>query len=219
MKDIYIDMKKKNINKMNKELLMKEISELGSDNLDVFGGKYEGGIHLQQRLDEISDLIIYLIDKIDEVNFLEIGSASGGNVFVFNKYFNIKNIVIIDDNNHPKHKFRKNILKDIEYKEFIGDSKSDESINFIKNLDMEFDILFIDGDHSYNGVKLDTMNYLYYVKENGYVIFHDTITKACPGIKQWVSELKEGFFDELEYKETFYDTLGISVFQKIIRSR
>lgn len=202
---------------MLRDELKKEILSLGSDNIGVFGGEYEGGINLQQRIDEIVPLIIFLERKVKNADFLEIGSASGGNTFVFNKYLDIKSTTIIDDNNHPKHNLRKDILKDIEYDEFVGNSQSDEAIEFIKNKDMLFDIIFIDGDHSYDGVRLDTLNYVEFLKPGGFVIFHDTVTMNCRGIVQWMKELTDNkVIPDLEYKKTFYDVLGITVYQKKI---
>jgi hypothetical protein len=43
-----------------------------------------------------------------------------------------------------------------------------------------FDIVFVDGNHSRNGVILDTFNYEPLVAERGFMIFHDTNPK-CQG--------------------------------------
>ena len=37
--------------------LIKEIEDMGSDNVTVFGGKFEGGINLQQIPDEIAPAV------------------------------------------------------------------------------------------------------------------------------------------------------------------
>ena len=60
--------------------------------------------------------------------------------------------------------------------------------NFIKGKSEEcfhmfpgkFDIVFVDGNHSRNGVILDTFNYEPLVANNGFMIFHDTNPK-CQG--------------------------------------
>jgi len=202
---------------MNREELKKEILDLGSDNLSVFGGTYEGGINLQQRIDEIVDLLMFLEDKTENVDFLEIGAASGGNTYVFNKYLDINSTCIVDDNNYPKHGLISEILQDVEYDEFIGNSQSVEAIQYVKDKGMLFDIIFIDGDHSYGGVKLDTINYIEFLKPGGFVIFHDTVTMNCAGVVQWVKELTDGYYDNLEYIDTYYTNLGITFFKKIIK--
>ena len=53
-------------------------------------------------------------------------------------------------------------------------------------LDNKMDILFIDGDHTYDGVKNDFERYHKYVKTNGYIIFDDY---HHPIIKEYVDEL------------------------------
>ena len=89
-----------------------DIEKLGSDNLQVFGGTFEGGIHLQQIPDEIAPCLNDI--ETDVKNILEIGSAAGGMAWLFNHVFNPDNIVIIDDNQHHKHILRKVILKDLK---------------------------------------------------------------------------------------------------------
>lgn len=51
------------------------------------------------------------------------------------------------------------------------------------------DFLWIDGDHSYEGVKKDIEDWLPLVKENGYIAFHDY--RDAPGVKKAVDELSE----------------------------
>ena len=56
------------------------------------------------------------------------------------------------------------------------------------------DILFIDGDHTYDGVKNDFERYNKYVKKNGYVIFDDY---HHPIIQKYVDELLQ---KDIRYK-------------------
>ena len=167
-----------------------EIESFGSDSLEVVGGKWEGGINLQQIPDEISPCIFDLL-KLRETtlieNFLEIGAAAGGNAFIFNYFFSFEIMVLIDNNRHKKHIHRESILSKVPHYEFIGDSHSKEADKFVENLGYRFDILFIDGDHSYEGVKKDTEMYLEFCSPNGFVIYHDTV--ACPGIKKYTEEI------------------------------
>jgi hypothetical protein len=57
----------------------------------------------------------------------------------------------------------------------MEDSHSDEAVSWIENklFDRELDMLFIDGDHSYDGVRNDWEMYSPYVRKGGLVIFHD----------------------------------------------
>jgi len=48
------------------------------------------------------------------------------------------------------------------------------------------DILIIDGDHSYEGVNADFMNYLPVVKQGGYIVFDDYDAPEWPDIKEFI---------------------------------
>ena len=201
------------------------ILDLGVDHIPTFGGKYEGGIHLQQVADEIAPCIYDLLNVNKKFyNFLEIGSAAGGNTYLFNHFFNFENITIIDDNRHKKHALRQEILKDIPHSEFIGDSHSKQAVDFLENLQCNYDIIFIDGDHTYGGVLSDYIMCKHFLNYKGFVIFHDTY--FCNGVKEYVDTMKRGaamFRDESieklpvklfgEYISKGEQKLGITVFQ------
>lgn len=64
----------------------------------------------------------------------------------------------------------------------------------------EINLLVIDGDHSYEGVKADFENYFPLVVEGGYVIFDDYNAKEWPGVQK--------FIDEDLSKHTDFEYLG-----------
>jgi FkbM family methyltransferase len=49
-----------------------------------------------------------------------------------------------------------------------------------------YDLLVIDGDHTYEGVKHDTDTYLRMVRPGGYVLFDDYSPELWPGVKEFV---------------------------------
>jgi hypothetical protein len=51
------------------------------------------------------------------------------------------------------------------------------------------DILFIDGDHSYSGVKTDYEMYKDVVKPGGIIVFHDSV--GLPSVKRFTDELEK----------------------------
>ena len=57
---------------------------------------------------------------------------------------------------------------------FIKDTSENAYYNFFITQDIKIDILFIDGDHSYEGVKKDFELYSTILSENGVIIIHDT---------------------------------------------
>lgn len=103
-----------------------------------------------------------------------------------------KNVVIIRDNSKSEE-----CLEKLE-KELQGES---------------LDFIFIDGDHTYDGVKSDFINYKKYLKDGGYIAFHDidypssTISLGCEVYKFW-NELKEEY-DFIEFKQGSFGGIGL----------
>ena len=60
------------------------------------------------------------------------------------------------------------------YPRFIKDTSENAYYNYFVLQDIKIDLLFIDGDHSYEGVKLDFELYSKLLSPNGIVILHDT---------------------------------------------
>lgn len=88
----------------------------------------------------------------------------------------------------------------------------------IKGWDKKIDLIFIDGDHSYEGVKNDWELFLPHLKEFGMVVFHDTIwdlrpdpkwSRADMGVPRFVEELRAGGYPVLTIDQDF----GVSLVQ------
>ena len=86
--------------------------------------------------------------------------------------------------------------------------------------DRPIDMLFIDGDHSYEGVKKDWSLFTPHVTEFGVVVFHDTIwdlkpdprwSRADMGVPRFVEELRQSGFPVV----TFNQCCGLSVVQPV----
>lgn len=60
------------------------------------------------------------------------------------------------------------------YPRFIKDTSDNAFYNFFIRQDIKIDLLFIDGDHSYEGVKKDFDLYSTILNDNGIIIIHDT---------------------------------------------
>ncbi len=85
----------------------------------------------------------------------------------------------------------------------------------------KIDILFIDGDHSYEGVKRDWELFVPFVKPYGLVIFHDTIWDLRPnetgdrpeiGVPRFVDDLRKAGYPVLTMEKDF----GVSIVQPTI---
>jgi cephalosporin hydroxylase len=192
------------------------ILNAGSDNISVFSGKFEGGVHCQQVPDEFAQAIAAILQTGKQIgNYLEIGVAAGGTTYHIAYYFTPENVVLVDDNMHPKAPLRPEILAGTKRREIIGKSGSNRVKEEVAALGLKFDLIIIDGDHTYEGVKADVENYLPYLADDGIVMFHDS---ALPdwGVMAVVAELKGSNDLEFigEYKSTIRAPLGIALFRK-----
>jgi len=74
----------------------------------------------------------------------------------------------------------KEMKLEIYINSFLGNSSHARHLNI-----REYDLAFIDGDHTYEGVKKDFEN----LKDRAkYILFHDT--QSCEGVTKFISELK-----------------------------
>lgn len=60
---------------------------------------------------------------------------------------------------------------------FIKETSENAFYNFFVPQDIKIDVLFLDGDHSYEGVKKDFELYSTILSDNGIIIFHDSDEK------------------------------------------
>lgn len=193
-------------------------------------------LQIQQRPGELAACIDFLLQKKESGETLdyyaEIGACAGGTTLTMQTFLKFKELLIIDDGGAEDPEFyaknrndhgRGSNLTYIPRIEIIGSSSELRVIEQAKNAAKihQYDVLFIDGDHSYAGVKNDTINYLSIVRDGGYIIFHDTC--HIPGIQQWIQEIPQKI-EDLTFIKTFGQSdaytdqypngIGLTVFQK-----
>jgi len=134
--------------------------------------------------------LLNLIKELGDVSdktMIEIGSFIGESTIIFARHF--KHVIAVDpflpnyDPNDPTSNFN---FDDVfnEFKNRIEEKKDKVTIHrlmsndAIKELDSEtYDFIYIDGLHTYDGVKNDIINYLPLVKPGGVIGGHDYGTK------------------------------------------
>lgn len=142
------------------------------------------------------------------ITYLEIGSYAGASISLISSHPFPTKCFSVDlgtpispttvDGNVNKFKNEKSTFEYIQ-----GNSQSVEVINKVINIVEKIDILFIDGDHSYNGVISDYNNYKIFVNDGGYIVFDDYIDLIySPEVKIAVDDLIDTF------KEDGYDIIG-----------
>ena len=140
-------------------------------NLDELWNCSNNEYYIQQKEQEWKDFLNYIVSNIQLNNVLEIGSYELGTTSSFVKIF--KNVFSIDINKGHNWDDFKN--KNNNWIYYIGDSSSNYILNKIKESNIKFDLIFIDGDHTYNGVKNDFQNYKQFLNDDGIIAFHDIL--------------------------------------------
>lgn len=126
-----------------------------------------------------------IVKSYKPLSILEIGSMYGDTL---QWWMMISPIVMSIDLPLPGHDPRKQrqeeayklwdrwaLLTECKFKSFKGDSHSSEAYASALYYCDGFDFLFIDGDHSYEGVKKDAEMYAPLVKKGGIIAFHDIV--------------------------------------------
>jgi len=118
--------------------------------------------------------LLDLYKKRKPKRVLEIGTYQGGSLYHWIKNSAENSVIVSVDNQHINYQqYPGWIDNTAQLRYFKGDSHSKEAFNFVKQ-DAPYDWLFIDGDHSYEGVKQDWLDYGGLV-ESGVVAFHDIL--------------------------------------------
>ena len=160
--------------------------------------------------------LLKIVDRMKPRAILEIGTARGGTLFLFSRIaLEGATIVSIDlpggkfGGSYPK-------WKGILYKSFAllgqrihllrADSHNRETLEQAKRIlgGRELDFLFIDGDHTYEGVKKDFKLYSPLVKKGGIIAFHDIVVHP-PETGCAVSEFWRQIRDDYDTEEIVKD--------------
>ncbi len=171
----------------------------------VFHKSWVRRLRPYQIMSEITALLRIVQESNPKV-IVEIGTRGGGTLFLFARTTNSEKIISIDLPEGPfgggypfwmvpffKSFGRKQVIHLIR-----ADSHSEEALGKLKTQlkGGEVDFLFIDGDHTYHGVKQDFHMYSPLVRKGGIVAFHDIVAHdlkdGCEVDKFW-NEVKVGY--------------------------
>ena len=180
--------------------------EAGCQDPAVFFGSYRGNLNLQQIPYEYANLLdMFRNNKIN--SYLELGLGNGGSFFVDCMFIGNKcqKFHAVDDLSYAgfvhikqtedKIMSKVNLVKELIPKSEVKFFNSTTDKFFEENTE-KYDCIFIDADHSYEGVKKDYINALKYINEGGIIIFHD-IGNTSVGVAQC--------WDEVKSKSTSYE--------------
>jgi predicted O-methyltransferase YrrM len=148
---------------------------------------------------------------------LEIGTANGGTLFLFSRVLESNAKIISIDlpkgrfgggyDNFKIPFFTNFAQKDQRIFLIRADSHSESSASIVKSIlkNQRLDFLFIDGDHTYKGVKKDFQTYSPLVRKGGLIAIHD----ICTGPPELAGEVNK-FWTEIRnayaYQEIIYSS-------------
>ncbi|MDA7757328.1 class I SAM-dependent methyltransferase [Opitutales bacterium] len=141
--------------------------------------KYNFTVNLlnpHQNKKEIITLISF-VNKIKPKTFCEIGTACGGtNLLISQCVESLEKVAGIDLEMRNTHKL-KYYLNHLNHCYIRSNSSCLKTLNTISDFFINdgIDFLFIDGDHTYGGVKKDFELYSPLVNKSGIIAFHDII--------------------------------------------
>ena len=145
--------------------------------------------------------LLTLVERLRPKRVLEIGTASGGTLFLFAAVASSSaHLVSIDWNpfrDHPCNATRLKLYRRLGTRRqridvIAGDSHDPDMPERIAGLFGDpVDFVFVDGDHSFEGVKLDAERYLPLLRPGGLAAFHDIVPdvpRESTGVGDWWRE-------------------------------
>ncbi len=201
-----------------REDIRQAIIEAGSDNTEMFGFPEKAdGLHLQQDPDEYADFVHFMASEMPPAKLgLDIGIASGGQTKFLRDYYPIEKTLIVDIGEHPKfphwQRIKPTVRSEIVF-EMIADSHAPEVREALAPFAGQVDFAFIDGDHSYKGLKQDIVLAKTVAREGALFILHDTT--AVEDCARVAEEMKHSA--DFEPIRDFNRRFGISVWRYLAK--
>lgn len=206
--------------------IIKANSPVSYGGLKLYNGKRD---YLMQSPNEFAATLCLLEEYFEgeEVNYLEIGTASNlTNSMLWNN-LNIKENIIIDNLECPG--IAESLTSNLSFKQntvlIVGNSTHDSIKEKVKNLNYKYNLMLIDGNHDYEYVTKDFEYYHKFLAKDGILMFHDIDNNAVPGVKKFIktnSNLKNNFSFLASFidknnnfkKNTFGSQCGIGIYKR-----
>jgi len=203
--------------KFTKAFQLTDLNDIYNFSLSFVGYGYYDRISMSQKKNEIIKLAEVIVDLKPKI-IVEIGTRKGGTLFIWSRIINAEKIISID---LPEGRFGGGypMQKQKLYKYFTHDKKtemhliqnnshSEFTLNKVQRIldTKKIDFLFIDGDHSYEGVKLDFELYRPFVKAGGIIVFHDIVAN-CTSHYEGDSIEVPRFWNEIKTKYSYEEVI------------
>lgn len=223
-KNLFFNFYKKDLIKMDNNRLLDFLrNEVGVSETNYFCANFSGNLEIQQIPEEYSALLSFFKNS-NIKNYLELGVANGGS-FLINSIFLQKTLSLSEcvdclaykDIPHVKQTEEKIISKINRLSGLFPEKQfnffNSTTDDFFKNIiNKKYCCIFIDADHSYEGVSNDYRNSLNHIKKNGYLLFHD-IANHNTGVAKCWNEVKNNHKLIGEFIHPNVKNCGIGILQ------
>lgn len=196
--------------KANRCNSIKDFVDLAFSFLSTFPFK-QLSIKPSQAKEEVMGLVTILAKNRPRF-LLEIGTAGGGTLFLFTRVASPDAIIISIDlpsgrfgGGYPAWKtplYRSFIVHKQKMHLIREDSHAPATLDTVERIleGQKLDFLFIDGDHTYDGVKMDFEMYGKLVKKDSIIAFHDIV----PGPPEYVGSVPR-FWNEIKHNFSYME--------------
>jgi predicted O-methyltransferase YrrM len=208
--------------------IIKNIEFKDINTLIDFSFRGVGGIIRPLQIKSEMLRLLEIVSKRKPEIIIEIGTYNGGTLFLFSRVASEQAVLISID--YPDVRFfggyepwRSGLLKGFKLKQqqirlIWGDSHQANTFARVNDIlkGRKADIIFIDGDHSYEGVKKDFEMYNPLVKPDGMIVFHDivvhTVEQGCEVNKLWMELKNSGMYRSSEIiNDINQNTCGLGI--------
>ncbi|MBV9835759.1 MAG: class I SAM-dependent methyltransferase [Alphaproteobacteria bacterium] len=193
---------------------MERIRASGSGDFDHFGYPVrEDGLYLQQDPAEFADFVSYMATHAQPAELsLDIGVAGGGQTVFLRDYYGCATTITVDLGAHPDAHHWKRIKQSMNSQhllEIIDDSHAPRVREQLMPFKGRIDFAFVDGDHSYRGLRKDIFMVRELLKPSALMALHDTV--EVPDCKRVHNEMLRS--EIFEHVEDFNSKFGISLWR------
>lgn len=200
---------------------------LGANDAAYFRNDAEGGLRLQQVPEELDQLAAYLVHRHAgrTVRYLEVGVGSFATCIVLAQLFRQHGIGVtlsaVDNFDYEQrgivteqHTRRAWCEAHLGLRFTQLDTRTPDFVQWLSG--QTFDVILVDGDHSFSGCLWDTVQCSRALAPDGVLVLHDVTSWVCPGVGEVFSLAREVATAHHVY--SVGNTCGIGVLEGLAES-
>lgn len=188
----------------NTQKVIKQLKQFNSNNPEeifAFSWRFYSGLICPAQIKEEFLELLKIFEELNPKYIMEIGTANGGTLFSFCKLAKDDATIISVDlpegpfgGGYPEWKipiYQAFAKENQKLYLLRKDSHQQETLEEVKKIlnGNKLDFLFIDGDHTYKGVKKDFEMYSPLVRKGGIIAFHDIVCHSLVPMEVQVEKL------------------------------